>query len=186
MDLPITVQVINGKAVRTDLNIESMGAQVINVYNNGKAWKQNAFAGAPTPTEVTAAPELNELKMQSMLAPALMDYKARGDKAELLGQEDVESIKTYKIKLSFREGGKSSTYYISAADYTLIKSESEREVQGQTVTIESWYSDLKEFNGVKFFMSRVQKMNGEEFQSTKLLTIELNATIDEKIFDMPK
>jgi hypothetical protein len=186
IDIPITIQVINGKAIRTDLNIESMGTQVINVYNNGKAWKQNAFAGAPTPTEVTAGTEFNELKMQSMLAPVLMDYKARGYKAELAGQEDVEGVKTYKIKLTFQEDGKTTTYYISTADYTLIKSESEREVQGQTATVGAYYSDLKEFNGIKIFMTRTQKMNGEEFQTTKFSTVELNVLIDEKIFEMPK
>jgi hypothetical protein len=59
-------------------------------------------------------------------------------------------------------------------------------VQGQTVTVEVWYSDLKDFNGTKFFMTRNQKMNGETFQTTTFTNIELNVTIDEKIFDMPK
>ncbi|HLG39257.1 MAG TPA: hypothetical protein VI461_06290 [Chitinophagaceae bacterium] len=184
MDLPLTIQMINGKSVRTD--VEAMGSQVINVYNNGKGWKQNPFAGAPTPTEVTATSELNDLKIQSMLAPVLMDYKARGHRAELLGQADVEGIKTYKIKLTFKEDGKNTIYYISTSDHTLIKSESEREIQGQTVNVESYYSDLKNFNGTKFFMTRMQKMNGEVFQTTKIELVELNITIDEKIFEMPK
>ena len=183
-DLPLTVQVVNGKAARTD--VEAMGTQIINVYNNGKAWKQNAFGGAPTPTEVTAPAELNELKIQSTLAPVLMNYKALGHKVELLGQEDVEGIKAYKLKLTFKEDGKVTTYYISANDYTLIKTESDRDMMGQTVKVESFYSDLKEFNGIKFFMTRSQKMNGEVFQTTKIETVELNVPVDEKIFDMPK
>jgi hypothetical protein len=186
MDFPLTIQVVNGKSSRMDMNIESMNTQVINVYNNGKAWKQNAFAGAPTPTEVTASTELNDLKIQSMLAPVLMDYKARGHKVELAGQADVEGLKTFKIILTFKEDGKKTTYYISTTDYTLVKTETEREVQGQMVTIESYYSDLKGFNGVKFFMSRTQKMNGEVFQTTTFSTVELGIPVDEKIFEMPK
>ncbi len=186
MDLPVTIQVINGKAVRTDVNVEAMNIQIISAYNNGKGWTLNPLAGATTPTDVAGGPELNELKTQSMLAPALMDYKARGSKVELLGQEDVEGIKTYKIKLTTKEDAKVTTFYISTADYTLIKTESERDMMGQTVTVESFYSDLKEFNGIKVFMTRTQKIDGEEFQTTKLETIELNVPIDEKVFDKSK
>jgi len=184
-DLPITTQMINGKASRTDVNVEMMNTKVISVYNNGKGWKQNPFAGATTPTEVTGA-ELNDLKPQSMLSSALMDYKARGHQVELQGQEDVEGNKAFKIKLTNKDDGKVTTYYIKAADYSMIKSVSDRDIQGQTVAVETWYSDIKEINGIKFFMTRIQKMNGEEFQSTKYENIELNVTIDEKIFDMPK
>ena len=184
-DLPIIIQVINGKASRTDITVEVMNAKIINVYNNGTGWTQNPLAGSPTPKEVTGAP-LNELKVQSMLAPVLMDYKARGHQVELAGQAEVEGIKTHKIKLTNKDDGKVTTYFINASDYSLIKSESELDVQGQTVNVESFYSDLKEFSGVKFYMNRMQKMNGEAFRSTKLESIELNVTIDEKIFDMPK
>ena len=183
MELPITIQVINGKAQRTD--VEVMGSQIINVYNNGKGWKQNPFAGATTPTEVTG-PELNDLKIPSMMATVLMDYKARGHKVELLGQEDINGVKAYKIKFTSKDDGKVTTYFISVADYSLIKSEGDMDMQGQTVNVVSWFSDLKEFSGLKFYMSRVQKVDGEEIRSTKLLTIELNVPIDEKIFDMPK
>jgi hypothetical protein len=181
-DLPMTIQTINGKASRTDL--EAMGSVVIRSYKDGKAWTQNPFAGIETPKEVTGS-ELNDFKSQSMLASPLMDYKARGHQVELQGQADVEGIKTYKIKLTNKDDSKATFYYISAADYTLIKSESDRDMQGQNVTIEVLYSDLKDFNGTKFFMTRTQKMNGEIFQTTKFTNIELNATIDEKIFDMP-
>ena len=183
MELPITIQGINGKAQRTD--VEVMGSQIINVYNNGKGWKQNPFAGAATPTEETG-PELNDLKIPSMMATVLMDYKARGHKVELLGQEDINGVKAYKIKFTSKDDGKVTTYFISAVDYSLIKSEADMDMQGQTVNVVSWFSDLKEFGGLKFYMSRVQKVDGEEIRSTKLLTIELNVPIDEKIFDMPK
>src|SRR5437762_7439222 len=43
MDLPITIQVINGKAMRTD--VEVMGQSIINYYKDGKGWKINPFGG---------------------------------------------------------------------------------------------------------------------------------------------
>ena len=105
---------------------------------------------------------------------------------ELQGQQDVEGIKTWKIKLTDKDDGRVTYYYVSASDYTLIKTETEREIQGQKANFETSFSDLKDFNGIKFFMKRTQKMNGEVFQTTTISNIELNATVDEKIFDMPK
>ena len=183
MDLPLTLQVINGKASRAD--VEAMGSAIIRVYKDGKAWTQNPFTGAPSPTDVTG-PELGDYKAQSMLASTLMDYKARGHQVELQGQVDVEGIKAYKIKLTSKDDGKATYYFVSATDYNLIKTEAEREMQGQTVNVEVWYSDLKDFNGTKFYMTRTQKMNGEVFQTTTYTNIELNVPIDEKIFDKPK
>lgn len=183
MDLPMTIQIINGKAARTD--VEAMGSAVIRSYKDGKAWTQNPFGGTPAPTEVTGA-EVSNYKSQSMLASGLMDYKARGHQVELLGQEDVDGNKAYKIKLTSKDDGKATTYYISTKDYSLIKSASDQESQGETKNVEVWYSDLKDFSGTKFFMTRTQKMDGQAFQTTTFTNIELNVTVDEKIFDMPK
>jgi hypothetical protein len=183
MDLPLTTQIINGKAMRTD--VEIMGSSVTNCYNNGKGWKINPFAGAPSATEVTGN-ELLEFKAQSMLANQLMDYKARGHQVELQGQEEVEGTKTYKIKLTNKDDGKVYTYFISTDGYQLIKSVGSRQMQGQEMEIETYYSDTKEFGAVKFTMSRSQKINGQEFQVIKFEKIELNVPVDEKIFDMPK
>jgi hypothetical protein len=180
VDLALTSQIINGKAVRTD--VQAMGQSVINSYKDGKGWKINPFAGVTTVTDMTPE-ELIDFKSQSMIASQLMDYKARGHKVELQGQEDVEGVKTYKIKLTNKDDNKVTTYYISVTDNIIVKSVSSRQVQGQDIEIETFYSDIKDFNGLKFPMVRIQKMQGQVFQEIKIATIEFNTPIDEKVFD---
>jgi len=180
VDLALTSQIINGKAVRTD--VQAMGQSVINAYKDGKGWKINPFAGVTTVTDMTPE-ELIDFKSQSMIASQLMDYKARGHKVELQGQEDVEAIKTYKIKLTNKDDNKVTTYFISVADNTIIKSVSTRQIQGQEIEIETFYSDIKDFNGLKFPMLRTQKMQGQVFQEIKIANIEFNVPVDEKIFN---
>jgi hypothetical protein len=162
-----------------------MGQSITNCYYNGSGWKINPYQGAPTATEVTGN-ELSDFKAQSNLASQLMDYKARGYAVEMQGEEVLDNVKTFKIKLTNKDDGKVTTYFISIADYTLIKSVGSREMQGQEVELETFYSDMKEFGGVKFFMARSQKMEGQEFQAIKFDKIELNVPVDEKIFAMPK
>jgi len=180
MDLPLTIQVINGRATRNDVDV--MGQSVTNSYKDGKGWKINPYAGAPTATDMTNE-ELADFKTQSSLANNLLDYKARGHKVELLGQEDVEGIKTYKIKLTTKEDGKLTTYFINSADNMLVKSVSSRNLQGQEVQVENIYSNIKEFNGLKLALTRTQKIDGQVFQEIKINTVEVNVPIDEKVFD---
>lgn len=179
-DLPLTIQIINGKGMRSD--VDAMGQYVTNVYFNGKGWKINPFAGAATATDVTGQ-ELNDFRAQIFLANQLMDYKARGHQVELQGKETIEGIETYTIKLTNKEDGKVMTYFISTGDHTLVKTVTSREINGQSVAIEAFYSDLKEFAGIKFFMTRDSKIEGETFQTIKYEKVELNVPIDEKIFN---
>ena len=180
VDLALTSQIINGRAVRSD--VQAMGQSVINSYKDGKGWKINPFAGVTTVTDMTPE-ELIDFKSQSMIASQLMDYKLRGHKVELQGQEDVEGVKTYKIKLTNKDDNKVTTYFISVTDNIIVKSVSTRQLQGQDIEIETFYSDIKDFNGLKFPMLRIQKMQGQVFQEIKIATIEFNVPIDEKIFD---
>lgn len=183
LDLPITTQVINGKAMRSDIDV--MGQSVVNAYKDGKGWKINPFGGASTATEVTGT-ELQDMKSQSMLISNLMDYKARGHQVELAGQEETEGVKTYKIKLINKENSRLTTYYISTTDNLLVKSTTTREMQGQEAGVENIFNDYKDFNGVKFSMKRTQKIGGNVFSEMQVTSVELNVPVDEKIFEFPK
>ena len=142
-----------------------------------------SLAGVTDPTDVTGS-ELSDFKQQSFFAPQLMDYKARGFDVVLEGKETIEGIETYKIKLTNKEDGRVTYYSISTKDYTMIRSVTSREIQGQSMDVEAWYSDLKDIgNGIKFFMSRDSKIEGQVFQSVKYEKVELNVAIDNKIFE---
>ena len=179
-DLPMTMQVINNRAVRSDVDV--MGTAVTNSYKDGKGWKLNPFAGIETATDMEPA-ELNDIKGLSSLASPLMDYKNQGHTIELIGQEDVEGVKTFKIKLTAKEDGRATFYYISTADYHIIKASSKRMMQGAETEVETYFSDVKEFNGIRFAMNRTQKMNGSVFQTIQYNTIELNVKIEDSVFD---
>ena len=180
LTMPMTTQLVHNKAMRTDVNAN--GKAIINVYNNGKGWKINPLAGILTKTEVTGT-ELTGLKTQASLVNHLMDYKNRGHQVALLGQEDIEGIKAFKVKLVNKEDNKPTFYFINTSDYLLIKSISSKETQGQEYDVETFYSDMKIINGLKFFMSLIQKIKGQLYLSIEWDKIELDVPVDEKIFE---
>jgi len=178
-EFPLIVQIINGRAMRTD--VEVMGQTVTNAYKDGKGWKINPFAGAPTATDATPD-ELNEFKIQGSLASQLMDYKDRGYKTELLGQEDVGGVKTYKIKLT-ADDNKTTTYFIDASTYILVKTIGMRSLMGQEMELETFYSDAKDVGNIKFSMTRSVHSGGQTLQEVHFDKVDLDVPIDEKIFD---
>jgi hypothetical protein len=181
--LPLTTQLINDKYVRTDVQVN--GQTVTSVYNNGSGWKINPFDGAPTPTTASPA-ELINYKLQSSLVNNLMDYKSRGHQVELLGEEDIAGVKAHKIKLTSKDDGKVTTYFINTTDHLLVKSVAKRNVAGLEVDAETFYTDFKEIDGLKFCMYYFQQIQGKTFQQVKYDKVELNVPVDEKIFVMPK
>jgi hypothetical protein len=178
-DFPLTVQIINGRAMRTD--VEVMGQTITNAYKDGKGWKINPYAGAPTATDATPE-ELNEFKIQGSLISQLMDYKDHGYKAELLGQEDVQGAKTYKIKLT-TEDNRTTTYFIDTSTYALVKTAGKRNLMGQEMDLETFYSDVKDMGNIKFSMTRSVQSGGQTLQEVHFDKVELDVPIDEKIFD---
>lgn len=179
----IEIKIVNGKASRIDLEVA--GNQIVSAYANGKGWKINPFAGATTPTEVTGT-ELADLKSQSMVGSVLLNYKAGGYTAEYKGQEDHNGIKAHKIVLINPIDKKPTSYFINAADYTLIASITERDMMGQSMKVETVYSNPKIIKGLTFYTTRVQKAGGTDISSITLDKIELDQTIDATIFEMPK
>ena len=179
---PLTVQLVNGKAMRSEATV--MGQTIVTAYKDGKAWTINPLAGSTTPTDVEGD-MLQDFRAQSNLASMLMDYKKYNMKVESLGSETVDGIATHKIKLTPADSPRSTTYYISSKDYTLVKATATREMMGQTFDTETYYSNLKDFSGLKFYMTRDMKIQGQTFQQIEFTNIELNAPVDEKIFIKP-
>lgn len=179
-EMAITVQIINNKAMRTDIDV--MGQKIVSCYNNGKGWTINPFAGKPTATDVTGT-DLAEYKSQAMLASQLMDYKARGHQVELLGKENVDGASAYKIKLVNNETGKITNYFIDSTTSLLIRSVGNIELQGMEMEMETTFSDLMNIGELKYNMTRTQTIQGQPFREIKYKIVELNVPIDEKIFE---
>ena len=181
---PLTVHVLNGKSMRTEVIVN--GQTVINAYDKGKGWKLNPFENIVTATEVTSADDLAMLKIQTNLANNLMDYKKRGHEVTLLGQEDIEGQKTFKIKLTSKDDGKQTVYYISTTDNMLVRSDSKQKIQGTEYDAQTFYSEIKDINGLKFSAHFVRKIEGIVFQEVTYDKIELDIPVDEQIFAIPR
>jgi hypothetical protein len=168
---------IEGKGFKQE--VEFNGANIVNCYTDKGGWSINPMMGG---TDAQAMPDglYKSGKILIYLNGGLFDYAAKGYKAELAGKEG----NTFKIKLS--DGGSEVLYFIDANNYLLTKSIIKGEMMGQSVEITTTYSDYKKTD-FGIMLPYAKNIDMGMFQlAQKLDKVEVNKTIDPKIFEMPK
>lgn len=168
---------VEGKAYKSD--VEFSGTNIISVFTDKGGWTINPMAGG---TDAQAMPDAlyKAGKSQIYFSGGLVDYAAKGYKAELQGKEGD----AFKIKLS--DGGSETYYFIDSKTYLLTKSIIKSEMMGQAVDVTTTFADYKKTDfGVMLSYSKNVDMGMFQL-AQKIDKAEFNKEIDMKIFDMPK
>jgi outer membrane lipoprotein-sorting protein len=178
MDLPLKMSLVQGRAVRTD--ISAMGQEVITVIDGDKGWILAPPMGVTTPT---AMPEdqLKSSASQMDISNGLLNYKASGAMAELIGKEKIDGADVFKVKMTLKNG-MAVTHYFDAGTYNLIKSGLKVGDTDAFVTM----SNYKMVDGISFPFTTEVTNPQMGAMVTNFSKIELNTPVDEAIFAMPK
>jgi hypothetical protein len=179
IEIPAKIWTVNEKAFRVEFTVQGMTG--IQVVTDKDGWGLMPFMGQtkpePTPTEQVKAGQ-----SQLDLKGELIDYKAKGSTVEAIGEEDVEGVETYKIKVTDKDKTE-TTYYIDKETYYIVKSESKVMLQGQEQMSATVYGDYKKVGDVIMAYS----MQGGGMGGTMTVKkYEINPTVDMSIFEMPK
>lgn len=181
-DAPSTTVVLNGKGLRTDA--EYNGQKIVQVYTDKGGWAVNPMAGSADPQALTAD-QYKLVKDQIYVIPFL-DYAARGGKAELLGQEKVGAVNTYKVKLTTKDSN-ATTYYIDPATYYIVQMVKSGEMMNQQMDITTTYSDYKKTDYGWVVPQTADVSFGGQFSITsKMNKVDVNTPVDAAIFEMKK
>lgn len=168
---------LEGKGYKSE--VEFNGASIIQCLNDKSGWTINPMMGG---TDAQVIPEAiyKSTKPQIYLGGALIDYSAKGYKAELMGKEGSD----FKIKVT--ADGNETYYFINSTNYYLTKSIMKSEAMGQAVDVTTTFSDHKktDFGLVLPYTKSVDLGMFQYVQ--KIDKVEVNKAIDPKIFDAPK
>ncbi len=165
MDLEfITTQAKGGKSI---VELKMMGNTMNKVVFNGKdGFVQAQGQKVPLPEEVKA----EMLNASKEVFPEL-DFSVAN--YELKGIENINEEEAYAIKP--KQGNK--TYYYSVKTGLKIAEIVVQKVQGQEIVVPTYFSDYKEFNGVKFPFKLSSNMGGMDV-SFDVKSYELNKVSD--------
>jgi len=175
MEIGLTETLSMGKAMRMDIAV--MGMSGYQIVTTTAGWMYMPFQGS---TKVdTMKPELVKMAQRQLdiKGNQLLDYKAKGTKAEYVGKDTVNNAPCYKIKFTDKDGNESVSFF-DMASYYLLRTEAKVKIDDQETETAVLYNNYKKMEeGVVMPMSVTAQGMEVTFKS-----IELNKPIDESVF----
>lgn len=173
------VTILNGRGYR--IEFDYTGSAVVQVYTDKNGWEQTPMTGSAP----QALPdEMYKNGEETVYIFPLLNFAEHGAKAELLGQEDVGTVKAYKIKITNKEG-KTSIYYIDTTNYYLIQTIRSSEFMGSTIDLITSYSDFKtEENGIVLPHFTDTNFGAQFAMQATTKKVQFNVPVDNGIFEM--
>jgi outer membrane lipoprotein-sorting protein len=171
------------RKMHIEISIEEQ--RVIRVYDGTSAgWMVNPFAENKD-VQPMSAEDLKSISEESDFDGPLVDYKSKGSQIELVGKEELESKPVYRLKL-INKNGDVRSYLFDAASFLILKWEGVRKVDDKEFPWESFSSDFRDVQGLKYPFKIDQGSPGTEIQQNLLTEkIELNVQIDDARFVKP-
>ena len=183
IESPVTLKVKRPALMRMDLTVQ--GQSFVQAFDGTTAWVVNPFMGSPDPQKSNEEDTKAARDDADFIEGSLVDYKAKGNKPELMGKEDVNGATAYKIKVT-KKAGTVEYEFIDAKTFLQVKSTGKRKQMGQEIDYVSTPGNYKAVNGVMIPYSLSQMANGNPAMDLTIEKVEVNVSIDDSIFKMPE
>lgn len=168
---------------KTYLEVPIQGMTMKQGFDGEKAWMIAPWMGSTDPIELSGL-QLKSMKLQADMDGQLYNWEQKGYKVELEGTEDLEGIKTYKVKLTDPDGD-IYVNFIDAETWIVLKSKATIQNQGATIESETCYSNYKMVNDIPMPFAIESKIDGQTVSTIMVDEILMNQEVDDKIFVMP-
>jgi len=181
-EIPIVEENKRPNMFRQDITIQGLVGS--SAYDGKNGWKIQPWQGKKD-AETMGEGELKGVIEEADFDGPLVNYKAKGNKVEFVGMDEVEGTDTYKLKVTLANG--ETRYFYMDTDYFVpIKIETKRIVRGNEVEFETILGDYKEVAGWYVPFSVEVGGKGSQFkQKIVYEKIEANISLDDKRFAMP-
>lgn len=181
-EIPIIEENKRPNLIRQDITIQGLVGS--SAYDGKTGWKIQPWQGKKDP-EAMGEGELKGIIESADFDGPLINYKAKGNKVEYVGMDEVEGDETYKLKVTLANG-ETRFYYLDTEYYVPIKIDTKRVVRGAEVEFETVFGDYKEVSGWYVPHSVEVGAKGSQFrQKITYDKIEANVPMDDKRFAMP-
>ncbi len=191
MDIPLEItQLKGGKQL---VKFELQGKKLIQLAFDGEvAWGHNFMTMQAEKQDSIATENLK--RVSGDFPDPFLDYKDKGYKAELVGEETVEGVECYKIKLTKKptivddkEEEDVSFYFFDKDNNVPIVMQSEiKSGQMKGMISQTIYSDYEEVDGMYFAFSQEQGIKDKPGQVVKVNEVILNPEVDMAEFVFPE
>jgi hypothetical protein len=180
MQLPFRLETKRSRKLR--LEIDFRGQTAIQTYDGTHGWKLRPFLNRHE-VEPFTADEMKAAAFQSDLDGPMVDYAAKGTKAELEGTEKVEGKDNYRLKLTFKDG-QSQHVWVDAKTFLESKIEgTPRRLDGKYHPVEIYYREYKTVSGIVVPYVTETKVQGvKQTEKIEVEQVVVNPPVEDSRF----
>ena len=180
MQLPFRLESKRSRKLR--LEIDFRGQTAIQTYDGTNGWKLRPYLNRHE-VEPFTADEMKAAAFQSDLDGPLVDYAAKGTKAELEGTEKVEGKDNYRLKLTFKDG-QSQHVWVDAKTFLESKIEgTPRRLDGKYHPVEIYYREYKTVSGIVVPYVTETKVQGvKQTEKIEVEQVVVNPRVEDSRF----
>jgi hypothetical protein len=182
MELPFTMYLARPMKYRMDITVQ--GQQIVQAFDGKNGWMVNPMMGSTEPQDLPPE-QLKQMKKQADFEGELYEYEKKGSTLELIGDEDFEGTKVYKLKLTDKDGD-ITYYFIDAETYVVIKTNAKRNINGTEVEGETLFSNFQMIDGMAFPYSISTGMNGQTMAEIVIEKVDFSKKLDPTFFNKPE
>ena len=183
VQLPYTMDLKRGRKVRVEILFQ--GKKAVQMYDGKQGWKVRPFLGR-SDAEPFTAEEQQKASLDSDIDGLLIDYAAKGTRAEVESNELVEGHPAYKLKLTMKNG---QVRHVWLDEETSLecKLDGTRRMDGKERTVETLIRDYRTVDGIKVPFVYETAVDGVKQAGTIVVsTVRVNPALDDTLFAMQK
>lgn len=179
----LVVELKRPNKMHMEITVE--GQTIVRIYD-GKSggWVLNPF-DLKKDVQPMPAEDLKNITDESDFDGPLMDYQAKGNQIELVGKEVLDDKPVYRLKLT-NKNGDVRFYFFDANTFLLRKWEGTRKNGDRELPWESYFSDFRDVQGLKYPFRIDQGSPGTDDKQTLITEkIEIDPPLDDTRFAKP-
>ena len=167
------------------LEITFAGKNAVQVYDGTQGWKLRPFLNRDD-VEPFKRDELASAASAAELDGPLVDYARKGTRVELAGTEKVEGKKTYKLKLTLKNGAQ-RFLWVDASTFLDTKiSGDPRKLDGRPHAVAIYSRDYRTVDGLKIpFVQETVVAGVKQTHKMVLKTVTVNPPLQDALFAKP-
>ena len=163
---------VNPDKIRFEFTLQGLTA--VNAWDGTEGWAIQPFQGRKDPQK-TSADDNKQLIYGADIAGPLVDYKAKGNKVDYLGTEDIDGTDAYKLRVT-RKNGDFQIIYLDPDQYLEIRTIDHITIRGQDQVQTTDLGEYEKVDGVYFPFEQGQ---------IHIESAETNKPIDAAMFSFP-
>ena len=157
--------------------------QVIEAFDGKQGWTIDPWQEINYARRINSGEE-NVFAQKAEFTTPFFNYKERGHQVEFVGEEKLEGLDVFVLKLT-RSNGKSEKWYLDANTYLEYKCESNWVDFARELPSETFFDDFRTVDGlvIPFFVERTFWQRDRVMQ---IENVEINSVFDKQLLEMPK